>query len=190
MCLIKSRALENEIELIEGCRAGKEDARKALYTQFSGRMLAVCYRYIGNEDEAYDVLHDGFIKIFTHFTYRGECSLTSWMTKVMMNQAIDYLRRKRRFAQLVVGDEVLPDIVDEPSVVESGSRLSEELLMKFVAELPDGCRTVFNLYVFEEKSHKEIAEILHIKEHSSTSQLHRAKCILAKRIQAYEYERK
>ena len=190
MCLIKSRALENEIELIEGCRAGKEDARKALYTQFSGRMLAVCYRYIGNEDEAYDVLHDGFIKIFTHFTYRGECSLTSWMTKIMMNQAIDYLRRKRRFAQLVVSDEVLPDIVDEPSVVESGSKLSEELLMKFVAELPDGCRTVFNLYVFEEKSHKEIAEILHIKEHSSTSQLHRAKCILAKRIQAYEYERK
>lgn len=190
MCLIKSRALENEIELIEGCRAGKEDARKALYTQFSGRMLAVCYRYIGNEDEAYDVLHDGFIKIFTHFTYRGECSLTSWMTKIMMNQAIDYLRRKRRFAQLVVGDEVLPDIVDEPSVVESGSKLSEELLMKFVAELPDGCRTVFNLYVFEEKSHKEIAEILHIKEHSSTSQLHRAKCILAKRIQEYEHERK
>ena len=71
------------------------------------------------------------------------------------------------------------------------SRLSEEVLMAFVAELPDGCRTVFNLYVFEEKSHKEIAELLHIKEHSSTSQLHRAKCMLAKRIKEYtEYERK
>lgn len=80
---------------------------------------------------------------------------------------------------------------DEASVAESGSRLSEEVLMAFVAELPDGCRTVFNLYVFEEKSHKEIAELLHIKEHSSTSQLHRAKCMLAKRIKEYtEYERK
>ena len=183
--------MENEIELIEGCRAGKDDARKALYTQFSGRMLAVCYRYTGNEDEAYDVLHDGFVKIFTHFTFRGECSLTSWMTKVMMSQAIDYLRRKQRFAHLVVGEEQLPDVADEQSVVESGSRLSEEVLMKFVAELPDGCRTVFNLYVFEEKSHKEIAELLHIKEHSSTSQLHRAKCLLAKKIQEYnEHERK
>ena len=183
--------MENEIELIEGCRAGKDDARKALYTQFSRRMLAVCYRYTGNEDEAYDVLHDGFVKIFTHFTFRGECSLTSWMTKVMMSQAIDYLRRKQRFAHLVVGEEQLPDVADEQSVVESGSRLSEEVLMKFVAELPDGCRTVFNLYVFEEKSHKEIAELLHIKEHSSTSQLHRAKCLLAKRIQEYnEHERK
>lgn len=183
--------MENEIELIEGCRAGKDDARKALYTQFSGRMLAVCYRYTGNVDEAYDVLHDGFIKIFTHFNYRGECSLASWVTKVMMNQAIDYLRRKQRFAQLVVCDEQLPDVPDEQSVAESGYHLSEEVLMEFVAELPDGCRTVFNLYVFEEKSHKEIAKLLHIKEHSSTSQLHRAKCLLAKRIQEYnEHERK
>lgn len=188
--VLKAQALENEIELIEGCRAGKDAARKALYTLFSGRMLAVCYRYTGNIDEAYDVLHDGFIKIFTHFTYRGECSLVSWMTKVMMNQAIDYLRRKQRFAQLVICEEQLPEVIDEVSVAESGSHLSEEVLMRFVAELPDGCRTVFNLYVFEEKSHKEIAEMLHIKEHSSTSQLHRAKCLLAKRIKEYsEHER-
>ena len=66
-----------------------------------------------------------------------------------------------------------------------GAGISEEQLMTFVAELPDGCRTVFNLYVFEEKSHKEIAKLLHIKEHSSTSQLHRAKYLLAKRIKEY-----
>ena len=115
--------MENEIELIEGCRAGKDSARKELYTLYSKQMLAVCYRYTGDEDAAHDVLHDGFIKI--------------------------------------------------------------------LAELPDGCRTVFNLYVFEEKSHKEIAEMLGIKVHSSTSQLHRAKNLLAKRIKEYtEYERK
>lgn len=154
-------------------------------------MLAVCYRYTGDMDEAHDVLHDGFIKIFSNFTFRGECSLATWMTRVMMTQAIDYLRRKQRFTQLVVNEEQLPDVIDEASVAESGSGLSEEVLMKFVAELPDGCRTVFNLYVFEEKSHKEIARLLHIKEHSSTSQLFRAKCLLAKRIKEYTaHERK
>lgn len=154
-------------------------------------MLAVCYRYVCDIDEAHDVLHDGFIKIFSNFTFRGECSLVTWMTRVMMTQAIDYLRRKQRFNQLIVSDTQLPDMADEADVAESGSRLSEEILMQFVAELPDGCRTVFNLYVFEEKSHKEIARLLHIKEHSSTSQLHRAKNLLAKRIKEYtEHERK
>ena len=159
----RALTLENEIELIEGCRAGKDSARKELYTLYSKQMLAVCYRYTGDMDAAHDVLHDGFIKIFTRFTFRGECALGTWVTRVMVTQAIDYLRRKHRFSQLVVSEE----------------------------QLPDGCRTVFNLYVFEEKSHKEIAELLHIKEHSSTSQLHRAKCMLAKRIKEYtEYERK
>ena len=161
-----------------------------MYTRYSRQMLAVCYRYTGDMDEAHDVLHDAFVKIFSRFTYRGECSLATWMTRVMMTQAIDYLRRKRRITQLTVDGEQLPDVVDEASVAGEGSRLSEEVLMKFVAELPDGCRTVFNLYVFEEKSHKEIARLLHIKEHSSTSQLHRAKCLLAKRIKEYtDHER-
>lgn len=154
-------------------------------------MLAVCYRYVGDIDEAHDVLHDAFIKIFSNFTFRGECSLATWMTRVMMTQSIDYLRRKQRFNQLIVSDDHLPDVVDEAEAAESGSQLSEEILMQFVAELPDGCRTVFNLYVFEEKSHKEIARLLHIKEHSSTSQLHMAKSLLAKRIKEYtEHERK
>ncbi|WP_294619139.1 sigma-70 family RNA polymerase sigma factor [uncultured Bacteroides sp.] len=187
----RTLTLENEIELIEGCRAGKDSARKELYTLYSKRMLAVCYRYTGDMDAAHDVMHDGFVKIFTRFTFRGECTLVTWITRVMVTQAIDYLRKRHRFSQLVVNDGQFPDVQDEACIAEGGSRLSEEVLMAFVAELPDGCRTVFNLYVFEEKSHKEIAEILHIKEHSSTSQLHRAKCMLAKRIKEYtEYERK
>lgn len=183
--------MDCEIELVEGCRAGDNAARKELYTLYSRQMLAVCYRYVGDIDEAHDVLHDAFIKIFSNFTFRGECSLATWMTRVMMTQSIDYLRRKQRFNQLIVSDDHLPDVVDEAETAESGSQLSEEILMQFVAELPDGCRTVFNLYVFEEKSHKEIARLLHIKEHSSTSQLHRTKSLLAKRIKEYtEHERK
>ena len=188
---VKVLVLDCEIELVEGCRAGDNAARKELYTLYSRQMLAVCYRYVGDIDEAHDVLHDGFIKIFSNFTFRGECLLATWMTRVMMTQSIDYLRRKQRFNQLIVSDDHLPDVVDEAEAAESGSQLSEEILMQFVAELPDGCRTVFNLYVFEEKSHKEIARLLHIKEHSSTSQLHRAKSLLAKRIKEYtEHERK
>ncbi len=177
--------MENEEELVEGCRAGKDSARKTLYTRYAKQMLAVCYRYTGDIDAAHDVLHDGFIKIFTHFTFRGECSLSTWVMRVMVTQSIDYLRKQQRFSQWIVNEEQLPDLSDEEDIAEGGSTLSEEVLMSFVAELPDGCRTIFNLYVFEEKSHREIAEMLHIKEHSSTSQLHRAKCLLAKRIKEY-----
>jgi len=178
-------------ELVEGCRAGDQTARKTLYTLYAQSMLALCYRYTGDLDEAHDVLHDGFIKLFTHFIYRGECSLATWVRQVMISQAIDYLRHKKKFGNLIVNEEQLPDIPDEAEVAQTGSQLSEEQLMAFVAQLPEGCRTVFNLYVFEEKSHKEIAALLHIKEHTSTSQLHRAKTLLAKRIKEYwAHERK
>lgn len=182
--------MENEIELIRGCRAGEDSARKKLYTLYSRQMLAVCYRYTGDMDAAHDVLHDGFIKIFTRFSFRGESSLRTWIAKVMVTQALDYLRKQKRMSQVVILDEHLPDIPDLP---EAGNtdKIPEEKLMEFVAELPDGCRTVFNLYVFENKSHKEIGELLRIKEHSSTSQLHRAKFLLAKKIKEYvSYEKR
>ncbi len=175
--------MENEIELIRGCRAGEDSARMKLYTLYSKQMLAVCYRYTGNLDVAHDVLHDGFVKVFTNFSFRGESSLSTWLNRVMVTQAIDYLRREKRFGNVIAYEEQLPDVPD--IAASDGNRIPEEQLMTFVAELPDGCRTVFNLYVFEEKSHKEIAGMLGIKEHSSTSQLHRAKSLLAKRINEY-----
>lgn len=175
--------MENEIDLIKGCRAGDEAARQRLYTLYAKRMLAICYRYTGDIDAAHDVLHDAFIKIFTKFSFRGESSLFTWISKVMVSQALDYLRREKRNSQWLLYEEQLPDI---PEFSQSESDLSEEQLMLFVAELPAGCRTVFNLYVFEEKSHKEIAALLGIKEHSSTSQLYRAKYLLAKRIKVFK----
>ena len=84
--------MENEIELIKGCRAGKDSARKELYTLSSKQMLAVCFRYTGDMDAAHDVLHDGFIKIFTNFSFRGESSLCTWITRVMVTQSLDFLR--------------------------------------------------------------------------------------------------
>jgi len=176
--------LENELELIRGCRAGEDMARKKLYTLYSAKMLAVCYRYTGDMDAAHDVLHDGFIKIFTRFSFRGESSLSTWITRVMVTQALDYLRRQKRIERIISYEEEIPEPA-EFSQEETTSQISEEQLMKFVSELPDGCRTVFNLYVFEGRSHREIADLIRIKEHSSASQLHRARYLLAKRIKEY-----
>lgn len=176
--------MENELELIKGCREGNNSSRKELYTLYSQQMLAVCYRYTGDMDAAHDVLHDGFIKIFTKFSFRGEASLGTWITRVMITQALDYLRRQKKTNEVFISDEQFPDV---PDISETGDyrQITEEQLLLFVAELPEGCRTVFNLYVFENRPHKEIGEILGIKEHSSTSQLHRAKFLLAKKIKEY-----
>lgn len=176
-------------EIVKGCRAGKEDARKRLYTLYAKQLLAVSFRYTGNMDDAHDVLHDGFIKIFTHFNYRGDCLLKTWLVKVITTQAIDFLRQKQRLESMLVSDEYMSNLPDGNDALEQSNRISEEALMQMVAELPDGCRTVFNLYVFEEKSHKEIAQLLHIKEHTSTSQYHRAKALLINKIKEYEKRR-
>jgi RNA polymerase sigma-70 factor (ECF subfamily) len=90
---------------------------------------------------------------------------------------------------MLVSDEYISNLPDENDALAQSNRISEEALMQMVAELPDGCRTVFNLYVFEEKSHKEIAQLLHIKEHTSTSQYHRAKALLINKIKEYEKRR-
>jgi len=176
--------LDKEKQLIEGCREGLDSARKELYITYSKQLLAICYRYTGDIEVAHDILHDAFIKIFTHFTYRGESTLMTWLTKIMTAQAIDYLRKQKKFSNFIINEEELPDI---PDIIEAPSNevLSEKQLLDFISELPDGCRTVFNLFVFEHKSHKEIAKILNIKEHSSTSQLHYAKCLLVNRINEY-----
>lgn len=180
--------LENEIELIKGCRAGDNSARKKLYTLFSKQMLAICYRYTGDMDAAHDVLHDGFIKIFTNFSFRGDSSLSTWITRVMITQSLDYLRKQKRINKVITYEEEYPEVVDW-STTENYDKISEEQLLIFITELPEGCRTVFNLFVLEGKSHKEISELLHIKEHSSTSQLHRAKSLLMQKINEYiKYE--
>lgn len=181
--------MEKERQLIEGCREGRNSARKELYTTYSKQLLAICYRYTGDIETAHDVLHDAFIKIFTRFTFRGESSLSTWLTKVVMAQSIDYLRERQRTEQLFASEKEIPDV---PDLVEAPAdeNLGEQRLLRFIAELPDGCRTVFNLYVMEHKSHKEIAEMLGIKEHSSISQLHYAKYLLAKRINEFRNDEK
>ena len=173
----------DELELSELCKQGNARARKELYEHYAGRMLAICLRYTGNRDTAQDLLHDGFLKIFgsfDKFTWRGDGSLRAWMERIMVNIALQFLRKNDAISQASPLEEV-PEAYNEAA--ESDVELiPQHVLMDFIRELPTGYRTVFNLYVFEEKSHKEIAQLLGINEKSSASQLFRAKSVLGKKI--------
>lgn len=172
-----------ELELSEQCRQGNNRARRELYERYAGRLLAICLRYVSDRDTAQDLLHDGFLKIFgsfDKFTWRGEGSLRAWMERVMVNTALQYLRKNDVINQASPLEEV-PEVYDEPDDDDIGM-IPQSVLMQFVRELPPGYRTVFNLYTFENKSHKEIALLLGINEKSSASQLFRAKSTLIRKV--------
>lgn len=175
-----------EFELSERCKQGNNLARKELYERYSERLFGICIRYIGDRDVAQDVLHDGFIKIlssFDKFTWRGDGSLRAWMERVMVNMALQHLRKNDVLSRAAEIEEI-EGAYEEPDAADV-EVVPQKVLMQFINELPEGYRTVFNLYVFEEKSHKEIAALLGINEKSSASQLFRAKGALAKRINEY-----
>jgi len=176
----------NEIELTERCQAEDNEARKEFYEQYAGQMFGICFRYAGDRDTAQDLLHDGFIRAyssFNKFSYRGEGSLRAWLSRLMVNVSLDYLRRSEASRQALTLDQI-PETMEEPHE-EDISLIPHQVLMKYIAELPVGYRTVFNLSVMEQLPHKEIAEKLGINERSSSSQLFRAKKLLAKRINDY-----
>ncbi len=155
---------------------------KALYGRYVGYLTAVCSRYIADDDEVKDVLQDAFIKIFQsmdRFSYRGEGSLKAWMTRIVVNDALKSLRRKKPLPLSPILSDITED--EEPDF----DRVPLDILQGMIRKLPEGYRTVFNLFVFEDKSHKEIASLLGIKENSSASQLHHAKAQLARWIKDY-----
>ena len=175
-----------ELELAERCRQGDNLARKELYERYAGRMLSVCLRYAGDRETAQDLMHDGFLKLFDSFdkfTWRGEGSLRAWMERVMVNTVLQFLRKNDVMSQSAILDNA-PEAYEDPeaSIVDV---IPQKVLMQFISELPAGYRTVFNLYVFEEKPHKEIAQMLGINEKSSASQLTRAKAALATKVREW-----
>jgi len=176
----------SEEELSLQCQRGDMQARRTLYERYGGGLMAICLRYIGDRETAEDVLHDGFLRIFQsikQFSYQGEGSLKAWLSRVMVNEALGYLRKKNVQLQQEVLMTEIPDVPDTDDC--DLNDIPRSVLMKFISELPDGYRTVFNLYVFEEKSHKEIASLLGITEHTSSSQFYRAKSLLIKKINEY-----
>ena len=174
----------NEKQLLGLIHSGDRAALRLLYDSYSGIMAAVGARYIVSEDDRKDVLQECFIKIFksvAHFEYRGEGSLRSWLVRITVNESLRFLKNNAA-NDLLVRDAELPDVVEEPEV----DGISDDLINEFILSMPSGYRAVFNLYVFERKSHKEIAALLGIGESTSASQFSRAKAYLAKRINDYK----
>lgn len=175
--------MESEKELLDDIKGGSRDAMHRLYERYIGYAMAVALRYVPVRDDAEDVVQDSFIKVFSSiskFQYRGEGALKGWLLRIVANEAISFVRQQNRFS---IVDEIPDDVEeeDEPEV----ERIPPSVLTRMIGELPDGYRLVLNMYVFEQKSHREIAQQLGIKESSSASQYLRAKKLLARKIKDY-----
>ncbi|MBK8848120.1 MAG: sigma-70 family RNA polymerase sigma factor [Bacteroidetes bacterium] len=172
----------NEAELVAQCLAGEAKAQQELYNRFAPRMMSVCLRYAENREEAEDFLQDGFIKVFTKLSsFKFEGSLEGWMRRVLVNNMLDELRRKLQMPGMDVIDARFND---PPSASLPTDGIQAKELMTLIASLPAGYRTIFNMYVLDGYSHKEIAAQLKIAESTSKSQLSRAREYLQKRIKA------
>ena len=171
----------NETQLIEGCKQHNPKAQKALYDTYARKMMSVCLRYVSNWETAEDLLQEGFIKVFSAIgSFEGSGSFEGWMRRIFVNTALEYLRKNDILKESVEIDntEVLQEV--DYSAIE---RISADELMELIAELPPGFRTVFNMFVIEGYSHKEIGDALGITESTSRSQLTRAKRLLQKKLE-------
>ena len=156
---------------------------RLLYDRYIGYLTAVCSRYVVDSAAVKDILQDAFVKVFSKldgFEYRGEGSLKAWMSRIVVNDSLKSLRGAGRLKYV---DE-LPD-TEGDGEIEGMPDVPVRELAEMIKSLPDGYRTVFNLFVFEKKSHREIAGLLGIKEDSSASQFFRARAMLAKKIKDY-----
>ena len=177
----------NDETLVNQCNAGNAKAQKMLFDQFSPVMMGVVLRYVNDSERANDVLQDGFIKVFKHLkSFKNEGSLEGWIRRIMVNTALDYIRKNKKFLQNKSLDEINADLFTKSEAIE---RLEEEGLLKIIQSLPDGYRMVFNLYAIEGYSHKEIAETLGISENTSKSQYSRAKTVLRGLLEKFGIER-
>ncbi len=175
---------DKERIIVELIGKNLQEATKEIYGVYAGYVTGVCARFLSDDDDVMDVAQEIFIKIFTSlksFRYNGEGSLKAWISRIAVNCALNYLRDNNRiiFTRPTVD---LADIADETPDTES---LTSDELAMLIRALPDGYRTVFNLYAIEGRSHKEIAKFLGIKENSSASQYLRAKAFLAMKIKDY-----
>lgn len=170
--------------LAEAIRKGDRVAMKHLYDHFIGSLSFVCSRYVSDNEEVKDILHDSFIKIYSSigkFRWQGEGSLKAWMTKIVINESLKHLKTKGKNPFRNYGENT-PDIPEEEADTEN---IPLDVLLGFIRELPPGYRAVFNLVVFDGYSHKQAAAELGISESTSASQFHRAKAILAQKIKGY-----
>ncbi len=169
--------------LIIGCIQGDINAQRALFEKFSGKMLVLCLRYATDEQEAQAILMDALLKVYDNIhKFRKECPLEAWIRRIMVNTAIKHYRKKNKIYPVVDVESVSESFSEEPIISHYGY---EELLL-LIRQLPERYRTVFNLYVIDGYSHKEISDMLSIPEGTSKSNLSRARNLLQKTIHQNE----
>jgi RNA polymerase sigma factor (sigma-70 family) len=187
MCFyFKKHSNMNEIEIIKGCLKNDRASQKALYEAFYGKMLGVCLRYSKGGDEAKDILQEGFLKVFNSLrNFNGTGAFEGWVRRIMVNTAIDHLRKNRQDYLIVSTVHANEKLVNTPEEINDDDlvlQIDKEEILKAIQELTPAYRTVFNLYVVEEYTHKEIAEMLDISEGTSKSNLSKAKFNLRKNL--------
>lgn len=177
-------AVQNEQQLISGCQNGDRRAQKQLYEAFSGKMMGVCLRYCKDRETARDLLHDGFLKVYSHIVdYEGKGSFEGWIRRIMINTALEHIRKQN--------DEGFRLNIEEAYTLSNGDlsildKMQAEELIKLIQKLPNIYRTVFNLFVVEGYSHKEIADEMNITESSSRVYLTRAKQSLQEMLSVHK----
>jgi len=168
-------------KLIKQCADNDRKAQEEIYQLFSGKLFSICLKYSKNKQEAQDNFQDGFVTIFEkigQFKFNG--SFEGWMKRVMINTVLLKYRNK------TVLNIVTEDIPDEVIVDIDDDEISLDFLLNLIQSLPDRYRMVFNLYVLDGHSHKEISKMLQIAEGTSKSNLARARAILKQKIEFYQ----
>ena len=172
----------SDTDLIEGCQRDDRKMQQQLYQRFAPKMYGVCLRYAGSIEEAEDILQEGFIKVFRKIgSFRGEGSFEGWIRRIFVNTAIEHFRRKSYLQPITEREENTV----ETKYLSVLDNLAEKDIINLVQQLSPGYRTVFNMYVVEGYTHKQIAEMLGISEGTSKSQLSRAKLILQELVQKH-----
>lgn len=179
----------NEAGIIAACKKGDRSAQKTLFDAYSRGMLLLCTRYVQDRHNAEELMLNGFYKFFStigRFEYARTNSIGGWLSKIMVNECLMFLRKTDRIT--FVAETAAAEIVVDTAIWE---QMDIAQLMELIHALPDGYRAVFNLYVIEGFSHKEIAELLQISEGTSKSQLSKARALLQKSLlqKGWTYER-
>lgn len=173
-------------QLVKDCLKLKPEAQRRLYDHFGPSMLGVCFRYTKSMDDAQDVLQEGFVKVFKFLKqYKSEGELGAWIRRIMVNTALNYLKRNRRYQNELSFEEMPLHLVstDHPDV-----KLKAKELAELVRQLPTGFQTIFNLHAVEGYAHVEIASMLGISDGTSRSQYARARALLIEWIEKFSYK--
>jgi RNA polymerase sigma-70 factor (ECF subfamily) len=169
----------DEYQLLKDCLAGKRHAQKLLYEKYARKMFGVCIRYASDQSMAEDFMQEGFIRVFANLkSFKSQGSLEGWVRRIMINTALEMLRKKDILKNTVELD--LVSQVDEPD--ESIEVVNHEELLKIIKSMPPGFRTIFNLHAVEGFTHKEIGQMIGVSEGTSKSQYSRARAWIIKKI--------